>query len=180
MAEPGVFNQEIKITKERIAVLIGRKGEMKRRLEDAAKCKLMIDSREGDVVIEGGDPLMLYTVREIIKAVARGFNPDVAFLLLRLDYGFEIVEMKDFAKSKNDEVRLKGRVIGAAGKSRRVIEQLTDCTICVYGKTVGIIGPVTNIPYARHAIELLLSGSTHATVYHYLEKHRRVLKEKSF
>jgi ribosomal RNA assembly protein len=180
MAEETSYHYELKIPKERIAVLIGKDGEVKRALEHRAHCVLRIDSKEGDVFIEGMDPLSLYTLREVIRAVGRGFNPDVASLLFKTDYLLEIIPLADVARTRNDELRLKGRVIGAGGKSRRVIESLTECSLCVYGKTIGIIGSADHMPLARKALEMLLSGSTHATVYRWLERQRRKLHRESF
>lgn len=167
------YSYEIKIPKERIAVLIGKEGETKRLLEQETKTKINIDSQEGDVTVSGEDALTLYSTREVITAIGRGFNPKLALNLTKVDYAFDLINLSDVARSKNDLSRLKGRVIGQEGKSRRVIEELTDCEVCVYGKTVGIIGPADKTPIARRAIEMLLEGSMHASVYKYLEKQRR-------
>ncbi|RLE47107.1 RNA-processing protein [Candidatus Woesearchaeota archaeon] len=167
------YSYDLRIPKERIAVLIGKKGEIKRSLEDNAKCKIVVDSKDGVVFVSGSDALSLFAVREVIKAIGRGFNPDVAQLLFRQDYGVEFVNISDFARNQKDFERLRGRVIGEAGKSRRVIEDLTGTNLCVYGKTVGIIGPLENVVDARRAVESLLSGSTHARVYRWLEKRRK-------
>ena len=77
-------------------------------------------------------------------------------------------------------IRLKGRVIGQEGKSRKIIEGLTETYISVYGKTISIIGQAENVSVARRAIESLLAGSNHATVYRWLEKKRRELVRKRF
>ena len=170
------FSYELKIPKERVAVLIGKKGETKKQLEDSTNSKIEIDSNEGDVFITGKDALSLFACREVIRAIARGFNPDVAQLLLRQDYGFELIDIVDYAKTKNDELRLKGRVIGESGKSRRLIEDFTETNICVYGKTIGIVGQLEQIPMARRAISALLAGSMHAKVYKMLEREARKLR----
>ena len=167
------YSYELRIPKERIAVLIGKKGEVKLSLESSGKCKIEIDSKEGIVTVSGKDALSIYSVREVIKAIGRGFNPDVAQLLLRQDYGVEFINIAEYARNQKDVERLRGRVIGEGGKSRRIIEDLTDTNLSVYGKTVGIIGPLENIVDARRAVESLLSGSTHARVYHWLEKRRK-------
>lgn len=172
------FSYELKIPKERIAVLIGKKGEVKKDLEQETKSKIKIDSDEGDVVIRGKDSLGLYTAREVIHAIGRGFNPDVAKLLLKPDYSFELVDVSDYADTKNSMIRLRGRVIGEDGKARRIIEQLTETNICVFGKTVGIIGEIANVSIAKRAIESLLQGSMHAGIYRDLEKKRSDLKLK--
>ena len=70
------FSYEVKIPKERVAVLIGIKGETKRQIEQATQVKMDIDSEEGDVVITGDDGLALFSAREVIKAIGRGFNPE--------------------------------------------------------------------------------------------------------
>ena len=115
---------------------------------------------------------------EIIKAVARGFNPDIASLLLRQDYCFEILILSDYAKEKNRGIRLKGRIIGSEGKTRKIIEELTETHISVYGKTIGIIGLPENVAVARGAIESLLKGAPHSSVYRWLEKRSKELRMK--
>jgi len=172
------FSYELKIPKDRVAVLIGQKGKTKNHLESITKTKLDIDSKEGDVTIRGTGALGMYSAKEIVKAIGRGFNPEIAQLLVKQDYAFELLNLSDFSRSKNDEKRLKGRVIGEKGKSRKTIEDLTGVYISVYGKTIAIIGEITAVGYARKAIDSLLSGSPHANVYKWLEKQKRVIKKK--
>jgi len=173
------FGYELRIPKDRIAVLIGKKGETKKRIEEETKTEIKIDSKEGDVFVAGEDALGLFTAREVIQAIGRGFNPDIALLLLKSDYALEIIDIKDFTgKSKTTTIRLKGRVIGEGGKSRKTIEDLTECYISVYGKTIAIIGEPDNVAAARKAAEDLLKGSPHGNVYKYLEKRRRLMKRK--
>ena len=167
------YNYELRIPKERIAVLIGEKGKIKKQIETETKTKIAIDSKEGDVSITGEDALGLYSAREIVHAISRGFNPDIAQLLLKQDYMFEVINIMDYIETKDSMVRLKGRVIGRAGKSRQLIEELTETHISVYGKTIGIIGPPENVAIARKAIKTLLEGGSHANVYKWLEKSRR-------
>jgi ribosomal RNA assembly protein len=176
---PQEYNYELKIPKDRVAVLIGTKGEVKRDIETVTKTKLDIDSEEGDVVISGGDALGLFTAREIVEAIGRGFNPDFAKLLLKQDYVLDMISIKDYAgKSKDTALRLKGRVIGKEGKSRKTIEMLTDTHISIYGKTIGIIGGPDGVDNARQAIEALLKGSPHGNVYKSLERKQKEMKQK--
>lgn len=175
------FMYLLRIPKERVAVLIGKKGETKKRLEQETNTILKIDSKEGEIEVTGKDALGLYTSREIIQAVGRGFNPDFALLLLKQDYVFEQVNIGDYLKSKDASMqRLRGRVIGKEGKSRKYIEEMTECHISVYGKTIAIIGETENASIARQAIENLLKGSQHSNVYHWLEKKRKEMKRKEF
>lgn len=174
------YSYELKVPKNRVAVIIGKEGGIKKDIEESTSTKLDIDSKEGDVFVSGEDALGLYTAREIIKAIGRGFNPEIAKLLLKPDYIFEVVDLREYAaKSKDVLLRLKGRVIGKEGKSRRIIEELTECNISVFGKTISIIGLPESAAIARQAIESLLRGSTHANVYKFLERRRREMKRKA-
>ena len=41
--------------------------------------------------------------------------------------------------------------------------------IVVYGKTIGLLGRPEAVVHARHAVEALLTGSTHGTAYKFLK-----------
>ena len=172
-----MYQYDIKIPKDRIAVLIGTKGKIKKAIESATKSKLKVDSKEGDVFISGDDSLGLMTAKEVIQAIGRGFNPEKALILLKPDYCIEIVSITDYARNtKKDALRLKGRVIGAGGKSRKTIEFLTETNISVYGKTISIVGEIDKVMLAKRAIENLLQGSPHSKVYSWLENKRKELR----
>ena len=174
------FSYELKIPKDRIAVLIGKSGDIKKQIEVETHTSININSKDGDVTISGEDALGLYAAREVIRAISRGFNPEYARLLLKPDYSFEVFNIAEFSgKNKNAIARLKGRVIGKEGKARKIIEELTEVNICVYGKTVAIIGEIENVGIARRAIQSLLTGAPHSNVYTWLEHRRKELKMKS-
>jgi ribosomal RNA assembly protein len=172
------YSYDLRITKDRIAVLIGAKGETKNELEKETDCKIVIDSKEGDVTISGKEAIKLFVLREVIKAISRGFNPEIAKQLLKQDYILEVISLNDYSKEKSTQQRLKGRVIGADGKSRNTLESLTDCSISVYGKTISIIGSVENIGNCKRSVETLLAGSPHANVYKWLERQHKLMKQK--
>ena len=172
------YSYELKIPRERVAVLIGKDGEVKNTIETETKTSLKVDSKEGDIFVSGEDALGLYSAREVIIAIGRGFNPEIAMLLLKQDYVFEVINLIEYTRSKDAMLRLKGRVIGKEGKSRRLIEEHTEAHVSVYGKTICIIGMPENAYAAKHAVEALLEGSPHSSVYKWLEKRRRDLKRK--
>jgi ribosomal RNA assembly protein len=168
---------ELRIPKDRIGALVGKEGQIKKEIETQTKTKIKIDSKEGDVFISGEDAIGLYSCREVIRAIGRGFNPEVAELLLKQDYSFELIDLKDYAgKSKDALLRIKGRVIGSEGRTRALIEELTETYVCVYGKTIGLIGLPEYTFLAKEAVEKLLGGSPHSSVYKFLEKKRRAIK----
>ncbi len=171
-----MLSYEIKIPRDRVAALIGKKGVTKKELEERTKSTLRVDSKEGEIIIHGEDGVLLYAAQLIIKAIGRGFNPEVAMQLTKQDYAYESISLIEYHEKKNHQERLKGRVIGREGKSRDIIESLTGTNISVYGKTIGIIGPVDTMGLAKQAIEMLLEGSNHSTVYAFLERKQRELR----
>ena len=68
--------------------------------------------------------------------------------------------------------RIRGRIIGLHRKSRRVIEELTGCYVSVYGRTVAIIGNMTDAKLAKDAVNMLAQGSAHKSVYQMLQRER--------
>lgn len=170
------YSYQLKIPKERVPILIGTKGSVKKDLEDFSKTKINVDSKDGEVTIVGENSINLYTLKEVIIAIGRGFNPEIAKLLFKQDYAMEILNILEYSHNKNDMPRVKGRVIGSEGKSRKTIEQLTECYVSVFGKTIAIIGSMENVPNAQRAFEMLLEGSPHSSVYRWLEKQRSQMK----
>ena len=169
------FNQVIRVPLDRVAAIIGKKGETKKHLEESLHVSLEVDSQSGEVTVrstsvEEGDP---FRAVNVVEAVGRGFSPQRALRLLDPETSLEILDLRDFAgKSDNSLERIKGRIIGLNGKSRRVIEELTKCYVSVYGRTVAIIGEVTEAKLAKEAIEMLASGSRHRSVYNMLQRAR--------
>jgi ribosomal RNA assembly protein len=177
-------NTFLKIPRERVGVLIGPEGKTKKHVEEKLKVELEIDSEAGDVKItmaeKAEDPSVLFKAKDLVTAIGRGFSPEHAFRLVRDDEAvLDIIDLRDvFGKSEADIKRVQGRIIGMNGKTRRIIEELTETNVSVYGHTVGIIGTVEQDQIAREAIEMLVKGSMHGTVYRFLHRKRRELKKE--
>ncbi|MEM4244826.1 MAG: KH domain-containing protein [Candidatus Nanoarchaeia archaeon] len=169
-----MYSYELRIPKDRIAILIGKKGTIKRQLEKKTNTKIDVDSDEGRVTISSEEGLNIYSARLVVQAIARGFNPDIARILCDEDYCLEVINIKDYSgKSKKKMARLKSRVIGTKGKAWKNIEKLTHTCISVYGKTVCVIGKIEDVPIAKEALENLLKGAPHGPVYKWIESKKR-------
>ena len=172
----------VRMPSERVGVAIGPGGDAKRYVEERTGTRLTFDSEACSVKIEPGeDPVGALKAEAALKAIARGFSDKRAFRLLDEDQFLEIIDVTDYAGDSDKAVsRLKGRVIGEAGKTRENIEHLTEAYVSVYGKTISLIGTAEQLAAAREAVELLLAGREHSTVYRFLEKKRRDSKKRVF
>jgi len=170
----------VKVPDDRIGVLIGRGGETMREIEDRAEVRLDIDSESGKVTIEKvGDPVLGLKGPDIVKAIGRGFSPEVALRLLDEDMMmFDLVDIDAASRNQNDLRRLKGRLIGEGGRTRELMEELSGAHVAIYGSTLGIIGGPRQVETVREAAEMLLEGAPHGTVYSFLEDKRDELKHK--
>ena len=167
--------QELKIPEDRVAILVGEGGKIKRKIEKRGEVVLNI-SRDGVVEISG-ESLPVYIAISVVRAIGRGFNPDLALQLFNEKFAFELVDVTDYTgKSQKKLLRMKGRIIGQEGKSRKFLELRSGTNISVYGKTVGIIGELENVMVAKQAVEMLLEGSPHSSIFKWLEKKMRDLR----
>jgi len=181
MARPEAY---IKIPKERLGVLIGSEGRTKKIIEEKLSVELRIDSEAGNVRVvlseKATDPSLLFKAKDVVTALGRGFSPEHAFRLFHNEETMlEIINLRIlFGKSDSDIKRVKGRIIGMKGKTRKVIEELTDANLAIYGHTIAIIGTFAQVAVAKEAIQMLIKGSMHRNVYRFLNRKRGELKKK--
>jgi ribosomal RNA assembly protein len=173
----------IVIPSERMGVLIGKDGSTKSKIEEAFRAHLLIQSQGGVVEIipqEGSeDPTTILRARDVVHAIGRGFSPERAMELVDDDIILDIIDLREtFGRNEHDISRLKGRVIGREGKIRRLIEEMTEAKVSVYGHTISMIGEYETVTAAREAIELLLKGKQHSTVYKLLRKIKSESKKR--
>ena len=134
---------------------------------------LNVDAYISEDVIISGDALQVIRAKEIVKAFGRGFNFKDTLDLLDEEYFLEIISINEFTgKSRNRPMVLKGRVIGETGITKKLIEKSAEVKVAIYGKTVSIIGKPQNIKIAKDAVEMILSGSKHNTVYRFLQENK--------
>jgi ribosomal RNA assembly protein len=172
------FQHNIKLPRERIAVLIGKGGRVKQDIEKRCGVAIEIDSESGDALITGEksvEQMEMFKAVEIISAISRGFSPQRAMRLLEEEEMlFQQIDLRDYTgRSSSALERVKGRIIGEGGKSRRTIEELSGASMSVYGHTVGLIGTYHEVRLATDAIDMLCRGSMHKSVYNMLQEARR-------
>jgi ribosomal RNA assembly protein len=173
------FQHLIKVPEDRIGVLIGKNGKVKREIEDKCNVQIEIDSKNGDAVISSASATLSemqpFKAIEIISAISRGFSPQRAYRLFDdEELMLQIIDLKDYTgKSTNAMDRIKGRIIGQSGKSRKTIEELSGVYMSVSGHSVALIGKYEEVKLANDAVTMILKGSSHKTVYTMLQDARR-------
>lgn len=170
----------VRIPMNRVAVLIGPNGTTRKQIEKKTEIPLSINSQTGEIIIddhEAKDPFMIFKVENIVKAIGRGFSPENALKLLDDDFDFFIFDIHDYVKKTPAHVhRVKARIIGTNGKTKKVLEDITGSKISIYGHTIAIICHLIDMDIVKKAIDKLLKGSKHATVYRFVEKSMKDLR----
>jgi ribosomal RNA assembly protein len=176
------FEKLLRIPNDRIAVLIGKSGNVKSKIEQLCYVTLDIDGETGEVFIKtvgDVDRIQPFKAMEIVTAIGRGFSPEHAMSLLKGENALHVIDLRDFAGKSNTNIeRIKGRIIGEGGKARKNLENLTGTFISVYGKTVSIIGDTSKLRLVVDAISSISSGSMHGAVYTKLEAANRKNKQE--
>jgi len=166
-----------RIPEDRVAVVIGPGGRTKKAIAAATATELEIDSGEGEVSVSGPDtdPMGVLKARDIVLAIGRGFSPQRAMRLLKEDTFLGVLDIK-LATGHREKAalrRIRSRVIGTRGRARERIEELSGCWMSVYGSTVALIGEEEQLNRATRAVQLLVRGSEHSTVFHLLARLKR-------
>jgi len=157
---------------------------VKARIEERLSVGLQVESETGDVKVTlrtgAQDPSLLFRAMEVVTAIGRGFSPARAFRLLEdEDVVLEVIDLRELVgRSPSDMMRLKGRVIGKGGKTRGLIEELSEASVSIYGHTISIIGTLEQVEVAGEAVRMLLRGSQHHIVYRFLQRKRGELKRR--
>lgn len=168
----------VNIPKERVSVLLGPSGSLKKKIEEELGVSLKVDPA-GVVEIslskpmsEGGDPVSLLKAKDIVMAIGHGFKPEKALKLLEDDVSLIVIDLPEhLGKDPEDCSRVKARIIGTGGKTRRIIEENTHVDVSIYGDTVAIIGRPEDASAAQQAVMMLVNGAPHSAVYKFLDSY---------
>lgn len=160
------------IPEERMKILRDKRLLYNRKIRDLLDVKISLGD---EVEIDGDDPIVVMRAKEVVRAFGRGFDFDDALDMADEEYILDVMTISDFAgKSKNRQIIMRGRVIGSQGKSKKIIEKYTGAKIAVHGKTVSVMGKWENVKLAREAVELILRGAKHTTVFKMVEDRKIV------
>jgi len=156
-----IEKKRLKAAREFVKVADGRYG-----------AKVELDEKELYIKITPGPDATVDAVlklRDMVKAVALGFAPEQAMQLENEDYVLAMINLKEYTDKPNHLRRIMGRIIGEGGRARHTIEQLAEVNMVIGDNYVAILGRLENVEIAKRAVEMLIEGKKHSTVYRYIQ-----------
>lgn len=160
--------EQVYIPKERLRQL-GRDRKALGLLERICDCR--IEVHEEYVTLEGA-PYSEFNAKNVIFAFGRGFDIEVARLLLDDVHYFSSIDLREEVGDGRVS-RIKARVIGENGRTKRYIEGVSSVKMSIYGDTVSFIGSINEIKEAETAVNTLIRGGTHKLAYLRMEAAHR-------
>lgn len=142
-----------------------------------AGAKVELDEENLYIKITPGlqtDVSAILKLRDMARAVALGFTPEQALTLENEDYVLAVIDLKEYVDKPNHLRRIKGRIIGEGGRARRTIEHLAGVFMVVGDRQVAILGKLEDVEIAKRAVEMLIEGKKHNTVYRYIQRARQL------
>ena len=160
-----IEKRRLRAAREFVRVVDGRYG-----------VKVELDEKELYIKITPGPDTTVDAVlklRDMAKAVALGFAPEQAMQLENEDYVLAVINLKEYTDKPNHLRRILGRIIGEGGRARRTIEQLAEVDMVIGDIYVAILGELKSVEIAKHAVEMLIEGKKHSTVYRFIQSAKR-------
>ncbi len=146
----------------------------KEKIEEKLKTKINLKDHLLEI---DADPLDEFEAQRFVEALNLGFSADIALKTLDEETAFIKINIKDYANTKNLEV-VRSRIIGTHGKTKKTIEEIAKCDICIHNNEVGIIGPAETAENALTATINIIKGTRQANAYRYLERINTKRKKK--
>lgn len=163
------------MTEEIYAESLSKILRAKRELEE--HFNIEITNRGKLIFINSEDPMNEFLAVKAIDALNMGLPLENVISLKDEDFAFEKIPIKSITKRTNIR-EVRGRLIGVNRSSLDMIENISDCALCVHDSTVGIIGRLEKLEDARQAIKSLIQGSKHTSVYSKLERRKKEKADK--
>jgi ribosomal RNA assembly protein len=150
--------------------LIVEKPSIVRREKRAIEQQLGVKvSVSGKTVSLDGSAFDEFVASRVVEALALGFTLKQALTLRDEDRVFRRIHIRDFTRRK--ELRdVRSRLIGREGKTKRTIEEISDCDVIISESDVGIIGGAAEVESAMQAAINIIRGTKQANAYRYLER----------
>ncbi len=152
---------------------IGVISKNKKELEKKLSVKISVKGKNASI---SGDETDVYAASFIMIALSVGFSLKSTLLLKDENYMLQHIDIRNITRRKNLE-DVRARIIGKDGTVLRTLSALTECDIVLHDNIVYLIGRSEDIAAAIDAVESLIRGIKHASIYSGLER-KRAKKEE--
>lgn len=149
---------------------------IRRNLEELERILKVKIEVAGKTITISGDALDEYEASIVLEALSFGFVMKKALLIKNEEIQFIKIPIKSITKRK-DLKTVRARVIGKEGKTKRTIEDISDCSLVINNNEVGVIGNAESINKAKTALQSLIRGSKESNVYNFLERMNAAKKD---
>ncbi|GAW79525.1 KRR1 small subunit processome component [Plasmodium gonderi] len=98
------------------------------------------------------DPYIIIKARDMISLLSRSVPFSHAKRVLDDETFCDIIKISTYVRNKNKFIKRRQRLLGSNGTTLKALEILTNCYICVHGKTVSVIGYFKSLKIVRRII----------------------------
>jgi ribosomal RNA assembly protein len=146
-----------------------------KKIQEKLKVRLSLTGKK--LTISSEDSINEYEALSVLEAINFGFSVDKALLLKDPEFSFQTIHIKDFTRKKSLE-SVRSRIIGKHGKTRKTLEQISDCFILIKDNYIGIISHSDNQEEVITAITNIIKGTKQTNAYRFLERMNRNRSEQ--
>lgn len=116
-----------------------------------------------------------WVAEQVLRAIDLGFTPKQALKLFNENVFIEVVDVGEAMHGKTRAVeRMTGRIIGAEGKIKKAIEELSEASLAISDDgRAGVLGGFEEVKLAKEAVLRLLEGKQHGGVIAFLRNVKR-------
>ncbi|MEM3364154.1 MAG: RNA-processing protein [Candidatus Micrarchaeia archaeon] len=141
---------------------------------------LEFNPKDLTVEFESEDPFIELKGKDVLTALGTGGVPyREALRLFSDELVLKVIDISEVVGDKERDVhRVLARIIGTDGKTKKIIEQITEVCMTVQEGRIYLIGTIEGVSLASDAIDALVRGAPHKKVYRLLEAGRRKVREE--
>ncbi|CAD2085178.1 KRR1 small subunit processome component, putative [Plasmodium vinckei lentum] len=98
------------------------------------------------------DPYIIIKARDMISLLSRSVPFSHAKRVLDDETFCDIIKISGYIRNKNKFIKRRQRLLGSNATTLKALEILTQCYICVHGKTVSVIGNFKSLKIVRRIV----------------------------
>ncbi|KYO03514.1 putative KRR1 small subunit processome component [Plasmodium gaboni] len=98
------------------------------------------------------DPYIIIKSRDMISLLSRSVPFIHAKRVLEDETYCDIIKISGYVRNKNKFIKRRQRLLGSNATTLKALEILTNCYICIHGKTVSVIGHFKSLKVVRRII----------------------------